>query len=139
MCLAVTTTVRAESINENQARTIAARFMASRALPSTSLKMASKAPRLSTSAGADQAAYYVFNGSSGYVIVAGDDRAPAVLGYSDQGTFDSENVPEGLQYLLEGYAAQIDALTRGAKAETQLRDAGAIRPLVTSSWDQDNP
>ena len=139
MCLAVTTTVWAESINESQARTIAARFMASRALPSTSLKMASKAPRLSTSAGADQAAYYVFNGSRGYVIVAGDDRAPAVLGYSDQGTFDSGNVPEGLQYLLEGYATQIDALTRGAKAETQLRDAGDIRPLVTSSWDQDNP
>ena len=139
MCLAVTTTVWAESINESQARTIAARFMASRALPSTSLKMASKAPRLSTSAGADQAAYYVFNGSRGYVIIAGDYRAPAVLGYSDQGTFDSENVPEGLQYLLEGYATQIDALTRGAKAETQLRDAGAIRPLVTSSWDQDNP
>ena len=139
MCLAVTTTVWAESINESQARTIAARFMASRALPSTSLKMASKAPRLSTSAGADQAAYYVFNGSRGYVIVAGDDRAPAVLGYSDEGTFDSGNVPEGLQYLLEGYAAQIDALTRGAKAETQLRDAGAIRPLVTSSWGQDNP
>ncbi len=139
MCLTVTTTVWAESINENQARTIAARFMASRALPSTSLKMASKATRLSTSAGADQAAYYVFNGSRGYVIVAGDDRAPAVLGYSDEGTFDSGNVPEGLQYLLEGYATQIDALTRGAKAETQLRDAGAIRPLVTSSWDQDNP
>ena len=139
MCLAVTSTVWAESINESQARTIAARFMASRALPSTSLKMASKAPRLSTSAGADQAAYYVFNGSRGYVIVAGDDRAPAVLGYSDEGTFDSGNVPEGLQYLLEGYATQIDALTRGAKAETQLRDAGAIRPLVTSSWDQDNP
>ena len=140
MCLAVSTTVWAESINESQARTIAARFMASRALPSTSLKMASKAPRLSASAGADQAAYYVFNCSTrGYVIVAGDDRAPAVLGYSDEGTFDSENVPEGLQYLLEGYAAQIDALTRGAKAETQLRDAGAIRPLVTSSWGQDNP
>jgi hypothetical protein len=139
MCLLAITTAWAAPINENQARGIAANFMASHSMHSPSLRMAHKAPMAKT-AGADNAAYYVFTGNQGgYVIVAGDDRAPAVLGYSDEGTFNSENVPEGLQYLLEGYAAQIDALTRGAKAETQLRDAGAIRPLVTSSWGQDNP
>ena len=140
MCLAVTVTAWAESINESQARTIAARFMASHAIPSASLKMASKAPRMNATAGADQAAYYVFNGTDrGFVIVAGDDNAPAVLGYSDQGTFDAQNVPEALQTMLEGYAAQIDALARGAKAESPLRSGDAIKPLLTASWSQNNP
>ncbi len=140
MCLAVTVTAWAESINENQARNIAARFMASHAMPSATIKMASKAPRMNAKAGTDQAAYYVFNGGScGFVIVAGDDSAPAVLGYSDQGAFDEQNVPEALQFLLEGYAAQIDAIARGAKAETQLRSSGAIKPLLTSSWSQNDP
>ena len=111
MCLAVTVTAWAESINESQARTIASRFMATHAMPSRTLKMAHKAPALSATAGTDKAAYYVFNSSErGYVIVAGDDRAPAVLGYSDQGTFDVNDIPEALQFMLEGYAAQIDAL-----------------------------
>ena len=140
MCLAVASTAWAESINENQARNIAARFMASHAIPSATLKMAHKAPRVSSYAGSSQAAYYVFNASShGYVIVAGDDRAPAVLGYSDQGSFDPQNAPEALQHLLEGYAAQIDALARGAQAAPQLRSTGAIRPLVTAVWSQNNP
>ena len=140
MCLAVTVTAWAESINENQARNIAARFMASHAMPSATIKMASKAPRMNAKAGTDQAAYYVFNsGSRGFVIVAGDDSAPAVLGYSDQGAFDEQNVPEALQFLLEGYAAQIDAIARGAKAETQLRSGDAIKPLLTSSWSQNDP
>ena len=140
MCLAVTVTAWAESINENQARAIAARFMASHSMPSSSLKMAGKAPRMTAGAAAGQAAYYVFNGSErGFVIVAGDDLAPAVLGYSDQGTFDVQNVPEALQHLLEGYAAQIDALTRGAHATPRFRDAGAITPLVKAAWTQSNP
>ena len=139
-CLAVTTTAWAESINESQARAIAARFMATHAMSSASLKMAHKAPRMSAVASSDQAAYYVFNGSHrGYVIVAGDDRAPAVLGYSDQGTFDTQDVPEALQYLLEGYAAQIDALTRGTQAAPQLRSAAPISPLVPTAWSQNNP
>ena len=140
LCLAVTTTAWAESINESQARAIAARFMATHAMSSASLKMAHKAPRMSAVASSDQAAYYVFNGSHrGYVIVAGDDRAPAVLGYSDQGTFDTQDVPEALQYLLEGYAAQIDALTRGTQAAPQLRSAAPISPLVPTAWSQNNP
>jgi hypothetical protein len=47
----------------------------------------------------DQANYYVFNtsGNDAFVIVAGDDRAPAVLAYSDNGTFDPADVPEAMQ------------------------------------------
>ena len=138
-CLCVMNTAWAATINEQQARTIATRFMAGHGMRSTSLKLAHKAPTLHATAGSGQAAYYVFNASGGYVIVAGDDRAPSVLGYSDHGTFDSQDVPEALQYLLEGYAAQIDELTRGGKSAPQLRATAPISPLVTASWSQNNP
>ena len=111
MCLMVTLTGLAESINESQAHSIAARFMAGKTIPSSNLKLAHKAARLGETPSADNAAYYVFhNTDRGYVIIAGDDRAPAVLGYSDSGSFDANDVPEAMQELLEGYAAQISEL-----------------------------
>ena len=139
MCLLAITTAWAAPINENQARGIAASFMASHSMHSPSLRMAHKAP-MAKSAGTDNAAYYVFTGNQGgYVIVAGDDRAPAVLGYSDNGTFDSQNMPEAMQYMLEGYAAQIEALATYAKPAHPLTSAPAIRPLVNAAWSQNNP
>lgn len=135
----VMTSAWAESINENQARSIAADFMARHSVPSSTLKIAKKAPRINAPGMSDKAAYYVFNASRGYVIVAGDDRVPAVLGYSDLGTFDEQDVPEAMQYLLEGYAAQIEALDEGAKAAPHFTSGEAISPLVTSTWSQNAP
>ena len=138
ICLAVMGTAWAESITESQARSIAANFMASHIKGTPSLKMAHKAPQLGATS--DKAAYYVFNATQGgYVIIAGDDRAPAVLGYSDQGTFDANDVPEAMQYMLEGYAAQIEALGHGFKAAPLLTANQAIRPLVPAVWSQNNP
>ena len=139
MCLLAIATTWAAPVNENQARNIAASFMANHSMRSTSLRMAHKAPMVKT-AGADNAAYYVFNATSGgFVIVAGDDRAPEVLGYSDTGTFDIETVPEAMQEMLEGYEAQINALALGAKPASRSTSGPAIRPLVTASWSQNAP
>ena len=139
MCLLAIATAWAAPVNENQARNIAASFMANHSMRSTTLRMAHKAPMVKT-AGADNAAYYVFTGNQGgYVIVAGDDRAPAVLGYSDKGTFDSQNVPEAMLDMLESYASQITALSQGAKPALNTTSGAAIRPLVTASWSQNSP
>ena len=138
MSLVVAIPAWAESINESQARAIASRFMASRAVPSTSIKMAHKAPRLGSTAG-DKAAYYVFNGNDGYVIVAGDDSAPAILGYSERGSFDAQDLPEAMQDLLESYVEQIAAISQGARAAQRLASRNAIAPLVHATWSQNNP
>ena len=90
----------------------------------------------------DVPAYYVFNADKrdgGYVIVAGDDRVPQVLGYSDEGTFDSENVPEALQDWLDGYAAQITALDEGATMATHITGSRPVAPLVQATWSQNSP
>ena len=131
---------RAELISENQAKDIATGFMASHKMMSTNLEMARRGPQLNASTTGDQAAYYVFNANrGGYIIVAGDDRAPAVLGYSDHGSFDEAQVPEAMQELLESYVLQIEALTQGAKAAPQFSAGSAIRPLLSSAWSQNAP
>ena len=143
LCLAIASgTAWAESINESQAKRIAEGFMTSHRLPATGLKLAKKAPQLNAPSQAGAAAYYVFNNSQtqgGYIIVAGDDRAPAVLGYSDRGTFDTQAIPEAMQELLDSYAEQIEALSRGDKAAMLTSSGPAIAPLLTSCWNQKSP
>ena len=143
MCMLAVTTLMANPISENQAKNIASRFMAGHAMPSTTLKMVQKGPKLSaTPASSDKATYYVFNNAqahNGYVIVAGDDRAPAVLGYSDKGSFDPNNVPEALQDLLDSYSAQIIALGKGGQTLNLNPSGEAIQPMVTAAWTQNEP
>ena len=143
LCLVMSSiTAWGEAINENQARAIAAEFMASKAMPSANLQVVYKAPRLGESTATTHASYYVFNSElkdHGYVIVAGDDRAPAVLAYSDRGNFNSNDVPEAMMELLDGYTAQIAELENGAEKTPLLTAGSAIRPLVPTNWAQGNP
>ena len=143
-CLAVMGSALAATIGEQQAREIAVRFMAGHSMPSTSLKTAHKAPltTAATPSGSEKAAYYVFNASGtdrGYVIVAGDDRAPAVLGYSDRGTFDAQNVPPAMQEWLDGYVLQLQAIANGAAPELRSASHEAIAPLLGVRWGQGMP
>ena len=101
-------TAWAETISDSQARSIAENFMASHKMQSTNLQLVKKQGKFNAPATSTKAAYYVFNAErNGYVIVAGDDRAPAILGYSDKGSFNAQEVPEALQELLDSYAEQI--------------------------------
>ena len=136
--LAVASAVVASAapVNENQALSAASRFMSGKSLTPVTLQRANRAPGQQATA----QAYYVFNAqaSEGYVIVAGDDRVPAVLGYSDNGTFDPANVPPAMQALLDGYAAQIAGLPQDAQAPQQVSRT-PIRPLLHSIWGQGEP
>lgn len=55
--------------------------------------------------------YYIYNvgASQGYVVVSGDDTFKEVLGYSTTGNLSSENIPEGLAYMLDFYAREMEA------------------------------
>ncbi len=114
--------------------------IAQQVLPGKSWQAASSATRRAP--GGQQATYYLLNASDskGYVIVAGDDRVPPVLGYSNQGTL-SGDLPEALQQWLDGYAAQIEALDHETVLDVPLHLSGkpAIDPLVPSRWNQGAP
>lgn len=87
--------------------------------------------------------YYVFNvgQNNGYVIAAADDRVPAVLGYSNHGAIDPDNMPENMKAWLQGYNDQIEYLNRHPEAATTRRTVvgEAISPLLGSNWDQKTP
>lgn len=52
---------------------------------------------------------YVFNAeqNQGYVIVSNDDRTAPILGYSETGTLDPDNMPCNMRAWLQGYADEI--------------------------------
>lgn len=99
--------------------------------------------------------YFVFNfpGGKGFAIVAGDDRVRPVLGYSDEGGFDPDNLPENLRGMLAYYQDQITwandkdiEATPDIAAEwsrlmsgTALRAAGNPVLLKTANWGQSEP
>ncbi len=141
VCLTMMGTSWAATVNENQARAVASQFMASHSRQSATLKTAYKAPLRGTSTpSGDKTAFYVFNATSGgYVIVAGDDRVPAVLGYSDQGAFDAADIPAAMQEWLDGYTAQIDAIVAGAKPDVRTSSREAITPMLNVNWGQGLP
>ena len=101
-------------------------------------------------------ALYVFNHDHGYVVVAADDRAFPILGYSEDEAFDVENIPDGLRYYLGYYARQIqyaidNNLPMDAEVAEQWYLLGkegiisrtrmdrAVSPLLTTTWNQDYP
>ena len=74
-------------------------------------------------------AVFVFNSTDeGFVLVSAEDNARAVLGYSDQGTFDANNIPENMQFWLQMYADELrresavsDRGEKGDKAKKAIR------------------
>lgn len=98
----------------------------------------------------DAAPYYIFNniGERGYTIVGGDDRLPEIVAYGTEGSFDNENVPDGLKFYLDLYNERVAALDSEegedvvVNASTIKRVQGStvpISPMVTTKWDQGYP
>lgn len=94
--------------------------------------------------------FYIFNkgNGQGFVIVSGDDATKTILGYSDEGTFSVENMPENLQSWLNFYQSEIKyAMDSGWSATlpdsvqtVALRSASAMSPLLGNiKWDQGEP
>ena len=77
-------------------------------------------------------AVFVFNSTDeGFVLVSAEDNARAVLGYSDEGTFDANNIPENMQFWLQMYADEIRSATEAkgdeAKGKVNRREAKGER------------
>ena len=102
-------------------------------------------------------ALYVFNFDGGYMIMAADDVAQPILAFGEEGSFDVNNIPDGLAYYLRHYARQIEYAVNNNMTATpeiaeqweQIRRYGVIRseratrgdvaPLISTNWNQDSP
>ena len=98
------------------------------------LKYTVKAEKLNT--------LYVVSDGQGYMVLAADDVATPLLGYSDSGSFDAEMMPPSMKAWLDQYSAQIAyAAAHGAKVHAAAPRANytSIAPLVSTKWNQDKP
>lgn len=137
----------ANPVDKEDARKTAESFLNGRAVN----KSRGAVKRESLQLVSSREAYYVFNvgQKEGFVIVSGDDRTPAILGYADNGCISTESMPDGLRYFLNGYEEQIawleenvtdedNAATRGVQTTRSVARI-PISPLIETHWDQDYP
>ena len=102
----------------------------------------------------DEACFYVFNiGNEGFVIVSADDRFRPIVGYSDEGSFATENRSPELDYylgnliktrtsrnvvLFEDTEAEWQSVMRNGKLISRNGGRG-VDYICTTKWNQDSP
>ena len=99
-----------------------------------------------TSMPEQQALLYVFNDQTagGFVVVAGDDRANAVLAVTTQGSFDPAQLHPGLQWWLHEAEASMARLMADNNSQRTMviRAEGlatSVGPLLSTQWGQGAP
>ncbi|MCR5132008.1 MAG: C10 family peptidase [Prevotella sp.] len=124
--------------------------------PQAQLQMGT-APRkmMSYNGSGSSPAYYIFNAENnqGFVIVSGDDRSEEILGYSDKGYLDVDNLPDALQFMLDTFESDLKTLDEQGYTEKPVDEQVAgnsrrkamsiarepIAPLIKTFWTQSSP
>lgn len=149
---ALTAHATAQVVHEDQARQIAQSFATSttsggaRRMPAAVGKSVTLAWQ-SAVEGNDPELYVYNVPSGGFIIVSGDEGTEReVLGWSDQGSFDTSNLPAGLQHIVGQYAKSISAYRKDAPSlqggtaskphRAPVSGYGKVGPLLTTTWGQ---
>ncbi len=132
-------TAQAGPIDQQKARQLAAQFMQKKGLQLKGEPR--RAPGVSGTGSNEAQPLYIFNtdGANGFVIVAGDDRADAILGYSTEGSYDEQNLPDNFRYYLQLLSSDMQALMASDATATTRRAVEThevIAPLIKTKWDQ---
>ena len=143
----------AAPVNPNLAQQVAQNFIATTG-DSICAQQAAQSRRLRRVAKqtTDNPPYYIFNKEDGgFVIVSGDDCATPILGYSNEGSIDMDNIPIQLEELLNAYALEIqEAVDNNLQATDTVREqwnsylrapqaqqtTAVVNALIATSWDQ---
>ena len=130
--------VRATVVDRQQAAQQAREFMAKNFKSST--RHAAQTAKLN-SVETGQPLVYAFNvEGGGFVVVAGDDSAPAILGYSETSAIDPADIPDGMKDLFAQYQQEMQVMSRaGTRAETVANLGPEIPHLMKSEWGQAAP
>ncbi len=139
LCLALVQQLIAGPVDFNRAKAFASQFIQveEEALRSVLHKSADEAP-----------AYYIFNAEAdkGFVIVSGEDQLPLLIGYSDKGQIDEDNLPLQLQTLLSQYSKRVAVLRKAPKKDGfrsqkvfMHKPKVLVEALTKSKWGQSEP
>lgn len=139
-CVAVSIPANARQLTVDQAL---AAFNADR---TTALKSAAKAPAKYSLVHTEKAdglnTIYVLNDDSrnGYIVLSADDVATPLLGFTEAGSFDNDNIAPAMKNWLEQYSRQIAyAAENGMEVTSYDNGLPAVSPMLTTLWDQMAP
>ena len=132
----------AEEVTPEQAREIAQKFMKSHGSRRA-------APEMEQPVKVSGLYIFNINNNGGYVIVSNDDQTTPILGFSDSGSIDPDNMPSNMRAWLQGYADEIAWLqkngitttpaTNKARRRASAHSTNAIEPMISTKWGQDEP
>ena len=146
LALISTTMMWADQVTAEQAREQALAFVKNRLTANGRRLAPGTTPQLKLDG--QVSGLYVFNvaADGGFVIVSNDDATTPILGFSDSGAIDINNMPDNMRAWLQGYADEIAWRNAhpAVKASRVMRREGtavktAIAPLLTTTWNQDAP
>ena len=138
-------TTFAKQISQNDAFLIASRFVTNTKTAKATANNINLAYTSKSTLDSNKNCFFVFNNGNedGYIIVAADDCVQSsILGYSDRGKFDKNNMPSNFQWWLEQYQREIDFAIKN-----ELNNTNTIQPFATSvapllgniAWNQGEP
>ena len=145
----------ANPVDVNKAQNLAQKFVASRfEIQNRNLDMTLAYTEFSDR---NEACFYVFNvGEQGFIILSANDFYRPIIGYSENGKFDVDNVPPALQDYLAGIveARSINKMSQNTAAPDVAADwqmlektgrlvsrngGRGVDYLVQTQWDQSYP
>jgi hypothetical protein len=146
--------VLAHTVNQTDALQLATNFLQLRS-PSNlrsveALKLVYQGNSIGLRSAADPT-FYIYNigDNQGFVIVSGEDATKTILGYADEGSFRTDNMPENVKYWLNFYQQEIGALREASvagsvAASEQVSTIAAGSPTVAPllggiKWNQTDP
>ena len=145
LLLACFVSANANPVDHGRARQVAANF----------LNINRSADLMDISAEAGFTNVYVFTTEKSFVLLAADDRVQPILGYSLNGSFDVENMPDNKRTWIQEYSDAIQyAIDNSVSATSEVAQqwsdlaegllnrsalAVVVGPLLSTTWDQDSP
>lgn len=134
-----------------QARQIAESFVGSAISVNANICQAKR--KAKSNIEAEISPYYIYNieNDKGFVIVSADDKFQDILGYCPSGSYNEEEMPDGMRYWLEMLEEEIAAAkdinidlckNKQKKVEEITEYAQpqmSVGPLLTTTWGQGEP
>ncbi|MBQ9362059.1 MAG: C10 family peptidase [Bacteroidaceae bacterium] len=128
--------VYAQQRTVEQAQQIAADMMGTTSDELISVTVASQAK---ARAGGAIPSFYIFNNKQeGYVIVSSDEKFKTILGYNKTGTFDPNNMPDGLSYWLQFIREEIQAAISSSQSPKGDNLSDNYYPVLSPKALRDN-
>lgn len=127
-----------------QARQLSVSQALARLNASGAMRVAGKNPLqlVHTEQQGDLNLYYVLSrgGNNGFVILSADDQVAPLLGYTEQGSYDADEMPDAMRWWLGECAFSIHyALVNDLPMQPAGIQHAPVAPLVSAQWTQSAP